>query len=225
MLPQTLGIVLLIAVPPADVAPVKPKDADRPLKWEAEIAGIEKRLAASKPATGGVVFYGSSTIRLWPLDKNFPDLKAVNAGFGGSETRDAAHFFSRLVRPLKPAKIVFYEGDNDINSGRTPEQVEADLKKFCEKVREELPETKILILAIKPSPARVKQRATQKKANALQKAVAAAEPKRLSYLDLDEIFLDATGETDSANYAKDGLHFSPVGYEKLSKAVGSWLKN
>src|SRR5687767_4464865 len=53
-------------------------------RWEREVVGIEKRLAADPPAKGGVVFAGSSSIRLWDVRKAFPDLPAANVGFGGS---------------------------------------------------------------------------------------------------------------------------------------------
>ena len=48
-------------------------------KWEAEVAAVEARLERSAPAPGGVVFAGSSSIRLWPLDQAFPGLKAAKS--------------------------------------------------------------------------------------------------------------------------------------------------
>ncbi|HEY2908801.1 MAG TPA: hypothetical protein VGI99_01055, partial [Gemmataceae bacterium] len=54
------------------VAAVQPTDEARFAKWEKEIAAIEKRLQANPPKKDGVIFVGSSSIRLWKLDQSFP---------------------------------------------------------------------------------------------------------------------------------------------------------
>ncbi|MSR30860.1 MAG: hypothetical protein EXR99_05065 [Gemmataceae bacterium] len=192
-------------------------------RWEKEIQGIEKKLRESPPVKSPWVFYGSSTMRLWNLPKDFPGLPCVNCGFGGSQIRDAVHFAPRLLLPLKPGKIVFYSGDNDINAKRTPEQVLEDFQNLVKAVRKELPDTPILFLSIKPSIAREKQRETQKKANQMVEAYCKANPG-LSYLDLAVVVLDSEGKHKKELFAKDGLHLSPAGYDALSAQVKPWLK-
>src|SRR5437764_3222681 len=71
---------------PADEA--ARKEADRIAKWEPQIAAFEKQDAAKPTPPGGVVFTGSSTIRLWDLAKSFPDVAPLNRGFGGSHLAD-----------------------------------------------------------------------------------------------------------------------------------------
>src|SRR5438105_5005414 len=115
------------------------KDADRAAKWEKEVAVIEKRQAENPPTKGGIVFAGSSTVRLWDLKKAFPDWQATNSGFGGSEMRDVTRFADRLIVKHEPRAIVVYAGDNDINSGRTSEQALADFRAFAEAVHNRLP--------------------------------------------------------------------------------------
>ncbi len=129
----------------------KPKapDFDR---WESEIKAIEKRLADKPPPENPILFVGSSTIRRWDLAKSFPDLGAVNVGFGGSQTADATHFAPRIVLKYKPRLIVFYSGDNDLAGGKTPETVAADFKEFVAVVHKELPKTKIVLVSVKPCP-------------------------------------------------------------------------
>jgi hypothetical protein len=154
---------------PALLALALAQPADRAAKWEKEIAAIEARLKASPPAPGGVLFAGSSSIRLWDLKKSFPDWPAVNVGFGGSWIPDATHFAPRIVLPHKPRAIVFYAGDNDLAAGRSPEQVRDDFKAFAAAVHTDLPKTRVLFVAVKPSVARWKLFATQTKANRLVK--------------------------------------------------------
>src|SRR5262245_7628741 len=116
--------------------------ADPFAKWEKEVSAIEKRHKETPPKKGGIVFAGSSTIRLWDVKKSFPDWDVANCGFGGNQVRDNTHFAPRLILPLEPRAIVFYAGDNDLNAGRTPEQVLEDFRAFTKTVREKLPASK-----------------------------------------------------------------------------------
>src|SRR5687768_16439969 len=118
--------------------------APGPAKWEAEIRKIESRHRDHPPAAGGIVFAGSSSIRLWNLKKSFPDLALTNCGFGGSTIADSTHFASRILLPLKPRAIVFYAGDNDSAAGRSAEQISSDFRTFAETIHQALPDCRIL---------------------------------------------------------------------------------
>lgn len=188
------------------------------LRWEKEIAGIEGRLAKVPPAKGGVVFAGSSSIRLWNLAKSFPDWKYVNVGFGGSEIRDTTHFLDRLILPHAPKTIVFYAGDNDIAKKRTPEQLRDDFAAFAKAVHTKLPETRIFYLPVKPSIARWKMYDVQQKANALVKATCDGDA-RLGYIDIVPVTLGEDGKPKPEFFVKDGLHLSEAGYLAWSAIV------
>jgi lysophospholipase L1-like esterase len=200
------------------VASGQPKDADSAAKWEKEIAAIEKRQTENPPKKNPEVYVGSSTIRLWDLKKSFPRLNAVNSGFGGSQIRDVTHFADRLVFKHEPFSIIFYAGDNDINAGRTPEQVVTDFKAFADAAHAKLPKTHIYFISIKPSPARWAKFDAQSKANELVKTLC-EKNEWLSYIDFVPFLLGADGKPIPDLYDKDGLHLSPKGYEVLSKLV------
>ena len=193
-------------------------DPDRFARWEPDIAAIEKRLKEAPPKESSVFFVGSSSIRLWNVPKSFPGLAAANVGFGGSEIADSTHFVARIVVPYKPKTIVFYAGDNDIANGRTPEQVAADFKAFCEAVHKDLPKCRVLFIAVKPSPLRWKRFDEQKKANALVKEACQADA-RLGFVDIVPKMLGPDGMPIRKLYAIDGLHLSPAGYELWTAEV------
>lgn len=75
------------------------------MEWyEAEVEQLEKSLCQRSLPPNPVVFYGSSTIRLWEeLADDFADQRALNLGFGGSTLQACVYFFERLVTPIKPA--------------------------------------------------------------------------------------------------------------------------
>jgi hypothetical protein len=215
--------LLSIGIVHATRAAEPAKDAERFARWEKDIAAIEKRLKDNPPEKGGVIFAGSSTIRLWDVAKAFPDWKPVNVGFGGSQIRDVTHFADRIILKHEPRAIVFYSGDNDINSGRTPDQVLADTRAFADTIHKQLPKTRIHIISIKPSIARWKQFETQTKANALVKEFC-SKNERLGYIDVVPAILGDGGQPRPELFVKDGLHFTAKGYEALNDAVMKGVK-
>jgi lysophospholipase L1-like esterase len=199
----------------------KPKG---PARWEAEIAKMETRLKENPPAPGGVVFAGSSSIRLWDLKKSFPDLPLVNTGFGGSIIEDATHFAPRLILPLKPRLIVFYSGDNDSSAGHSAARISEDFKTFATTIHTALPDCRILYIPIKPSIARQKLLPLQREANALIEKHCASQPGKLQYVDFATPLLAPDGSLRAEVYQKDGLHLSPAGYEIWNKLLRPYLE-
>lgn len=218
----TTLVVLVSFVASLSAEPRPPRDFDK--LWEKDIAAIEQRDEQDKPAKGGVVFVGSSSIRLWDLKKSFPDLAAVNHGFGGSTIADSAHFLDRLVLKLEPKTIVFYSGDNDLKIGLSPEQVHADFEAFAKGVAEKLPHSKIVVIAIKPSPSRVKLFDQQQKANRLIQATIAKDPSRLVYVDVVTPMLGDDGQPRAELFRDDMLHLNDAGYALWNKLLAPHLK-
>ena len=91
--------------------------------FETEVSALETKLSLSPATPGPIVFYGSSSIRLWKsLAQDFPDYSVLNCGFGGSRLADCARYANRLVLPRKPSAVVIYAGDNDLALGTAPEK-------------------------------------------------------------------------------------------------------
>ena len=201
-----------------------PKKPTGPARWEAEVAKIETRLKEAPPAPDGVVFAGSSSIRLWDLKKSFPDLPLVNCGFGGSIIADSTWFAPRLLLPWKPRLIVLYAGDNDSSEGHTATRIADNFKAFAATIQKDLPDCRILFIPIKPSIARQKLRPLQSEANALIEKHCATQPDKLQYLDLVTPLLGPGGTLRPKLYQKDGLHLSPAGYEIWSRILRPHLE-
>lgn len=110
------GLLLISILQPA-IAQEKPKQENPHARWEATIAKFEQQDKANPPAKGGVLFVGSSSIRLWKLDESFPNVGAINRGFGGSEIADSTHFAKRIILKHEPRLIFLYAGDSLHASG------------------------------------------------------------------------------------------------------------
>ena len=192
-------------------------------RWQNEVDRFATIDADQPPREGGIVFFGSSSIRMWDLKRWFPDRAFINRGFGGSNTTDAIILFERLVLPHRPRVIVFYEGDNDIGQGRTPAEVAADFASFAALVERHLPETQIVFLSIKPSESRWNQVATQRDANRRIEAFCAAHP-HLRYVDVAACLLGTDGKPDASLFKEDRLHLSDEGYEIWTRRVNEVLR-
>lgn len=194
-------------------------------KWEKEIAAFEEADRHSPPPTGALLFVGSSTIRMWKtLADDFAGYTVINRGFGGSELADSVYFADRIVIPYKPRMIVLFAGTNDINAGKSPEQVFADYQAFVAKVRAALPDVRIAYLSIAPCPSRWKQADKQMKANHLIRDFAAAHARdKLDYIEVWDQLLGPDGQPRADLYLADGLHPNAQGYKIRAAAIRPFL--
>ncbi len=183
-----------------------------PERWEADIRAFEKADQKSPPPEGGVVFVGSSSIRLWKsLKEDFPDQEVIQRGFGGSFLSEVVHFADRIVLPYRPRAIVVYAGDNDLARGRSPEQVSESYKKLANLVQRELPESEILFLAIKPSLARWHLKEKIEAANAMVRDYT-KDHERQTFIDIYTPMLGEDGKPRKELFVADGLHMTRAGY-------------
>lgn len=199
-------------------APAAPK----PNRFEDWIARFEKQDAENPPPRGEVLFLGSSSIVGWKLEHWFPELVALNRGFGGSRIDDSVYFFDRVVVPYAPKTIVFYAGDNDIVR-MTPEAVAADFTRFTDRLSEALPECRLIYLSIKPSGRRAARREEIRQANALI-AEQCEQDERWQYVEVGTLLLDEEGAPRPELYKADQLHLSAAGYAIWSAALAPLLE-
>jgi len=191
-------------------------------RFEDDIRAFEAQDRVASPARGQILFLGSSSIRLWDLPRYFPNLDALNRGFGGSDISDSIYFFDRVVRPYHPRAIVFYAGDNDIAGGKSPEQVAADFREFAGKVHNAFPSSRILYLAIKPSPSRWKLVGAIRQANDAIKRFAGTT-QYVEYVDLFEPMIGSDGRPKPELFSEDDLHLSEAGYRLWTDLLRSLM--
>lgn len=195
-------------------------------RFEAEIRAFEHLDSLSRPASGQILLYGSSTMRLWnTYREDLSGFGVVNRGFGGSEMSDAVYFFNRVVVPLQPALILLYEGDNDISNGKkTPEQILEDFKTFMAMVEEKLPETRVAVYSLRPSLARVGTMAQQRMVNDALKKYCQEHRKKAFYIDVFDSLLTASGVPDATYLAADKLHLNEKGYALWARFTREFLE-
>lgn len=188
----------------------------QPERWKDDVARLGA-VPALEP--GGVVFVGSSSIRLWKtLAADFPGERTVNMGFGGSELADSVFHFDTLVARHAPGVVVVYAGENDLAAGKAPEKVAADFRAFRARLQAARPEAKLLYISAKPSPSRMARFEAFREANRLIAAECAADA-RCGFVDVFSLMLDAGGQPREDLFVGDRLHMNARGYAIWTAAV------
>jgi len=217
--------LLIMSVPAAEPAHTAVRPVPRDANWLKRHERFNERI---KMGDVELLFIGDSITDAWsgPDDpgedqwnKRFAPRKAVNLGISGDRTQ---HVLWRLengnIEGIKPKAAVLMIGTNNSNGNdHTAEEIADGIKAIVAKLRKELPETKILLLAIfprgeKPNPQR------EKNAKASKLASEVADGKVVHYLDIGDKFLKSDG-TLSKDIMPDSLHLSPKGYEIWAEAI------
>ncbi len=199
------------------------KDPD-PQRFAKQIQKFAEADRESPPKEGVTVFVGSSSIRLWNLPKYFGKLEAINRGFGGSQISDVQHFAQKVMLKYKPKKIIFFCGGNDIAYGKPPARVLGDFQAFTKLLFHELPETKLIVLAIKPAPGRQRFLGKVREANQLIRREA-KKNERILFLDgAFDLLVNDKGEIREELYVADRIHLNEQGYRLWTKMLMPHLK-
>src|SRR5262249_43231267 len=141
-----------------------------------------------------LLFYGSSSIRFWfKLAEDFPEAPVVNRGFGGSTLAECVEEMERLVFPLQPKAVVLYAGENDLDHGSSPEQVESLFRDFATRLSQRCGPIPLVFVSIKPSPSRAGFMHNVRRANELVLASLKNWPNA-RFVDVFPLMLDQNGQ-------------------------------
>ena len=196
----------------------------KPDRFAKEIAAFDAADAKSPLEKRGIVFTGSSSIRLLNIPEVFPGIEALNRGFGGSQISDVNHYLDQVLLRYEPALVIFYCGGNDLWEKKTPGQVEEDFTEFRTRLFKRVSEAKLIVLAVRPSPARESIKAVEADLNERFKKAAEAD-KRITYLAGScDRYLDKEGKPIPELFVADGLHMSKAGYAIWKDLLTPYLK-
>jgi beta-glucosidase len=200
------------------------KPAPRNEQWWKDRAKLLDDRLKETPDTQ-LLFIGDSITQGWESEgkeawtEHYTPRKAVNLGIGGDRTQ---HVLWRLENaPLdgvKPKAAVVMIGTNNSNGeDNTPGQIAEGVSAIVAKLRERLPDMKILLLAIFPRGENFNAQ-RGKVAQVNQVIHKLADGKNVFFMDIGHRFLNADGTLPS-EIMPDYLHLSPKGYEIWTKAI------
>jgi hypothetical protein len=186
-----------------------------------EIGAFKHQDSLSFPPKNGILFIGSSSIRLWgDLEQHFAGKPIIKQGVGGCELSQLAHYYtSYILIPYHPRKIFIYAGENDIAAGKSAVFVAEQFIALCKIINRQLPDASIYFMSIKLSPSRAKYFTGVAKANGLIKNYLANKPNS-TFIDVSTVLLkDNSPVPDSSLFRADYLHLNSKGYDRWQKVL------
>jgi lysophospholipase L1-like esterase len=172
-----------------------------------------------------VIFVGDSITEGWEGNgkqvwaKYYAPRQALNLGIGSDHTQ---HVLWRLdhgnLDGLKPKAAVVLIGVNNIpDDSNSPRQVLEGVTAVVRKLREKLPETRVLLLGI--FPFREDFCAQRGKALQVNQALRKLDDGQgVRFLDIGYLFIQPDGRI-SKDMMRDYLHLSPTGYRLWAEAI------
>ena len=192
-------------------------------RFEKEIERLEARIF--DPPPGPIVFYGSSSFRLWKsLEQDFRSYEVLNCGFGGACITDCVTFASRLVLPLKPSAVVIYAGDNDLALGTSADQAFDSFCQLFHILRDGSDKPFIAFVSVKACPARIRFLANIQRYNALVREFMSQQP-RCDFIDLYSDLLGPDKKPVISLFQNDHIHLNTDGYQILRRDIAQFLRD
>ena len=194
------------------------------LRWQSTLDEFAAADKAKKPSGRGVLFVGSSTIRMWTtMVADFREVPVIiNRGYGGSTLEDSSHMVRQLVTQYQPSQVLIYAGENDLHEGRSPEQVLSSMKRLVSAVRAELPVTRITFISIKPSPSRAAILPAIRASNALISDYLITQ-YNADYIDVFTPMLGPEGKSRPELFLPDMLHMNAAGYALWHTVIAPYV--
>lgn len=205
---QGIGLLLLIIL----AIPASAQRGTDPTVWDDAMERFAREDRVNPPPMGGIVLTGSSSIARWnnQAAEALAPLTVVPRGFGGSVMNDVLHHLEAVALQYRPRAILIYAGDNDTAYHLPKEDIVGAFQQIVAKVHDSLPDTRIYVMAVKPSTLRIDVWENAQQVSAGYREIAKHDPL-VYYVDSASPFLKADGTVMTDIFIEDGLHLNDMG--------------
>lgn len=189
----------------------------------------EAFLKVAREGKAQVVFLGDSITAGWggngkaAWDAAFGRWTPANFGIGGDRTQ---HVLWRIengeLDGLKPKAAVLMIGTNNVSADPAA-GIAKGIERIIQTIRQKLPETKVLLLAVFPRGEKAANNSARDKLKEVNATIAKLhDGKSVFFLDIGEKFLQLDGSI-AREIMPDFLHLSPAGYQIWADAIAPKL--
>lgn len=170
-----------------------------------------------------IIFLGDSITDYCEWSELFGNDKIKNRGISGDRTDGILNRLDQILQ-MQPKKIFFMVGINDLFQGREIDKIFTNYKTIVEKIKNNLPDTKLFIQSVLPinnpkGQGKLFLRFDNSKVRKINaKLQELAKDFSLVYIDLFAAFADSYQELDE-KYTTDGVHLNGEGYLLWKKII------
>lgn len=194
--------------------------SDNPLVWQSSIDKLNAEDKVFPISDNEILFVGSSSIRLFEnLDLMFPEHSVRRKGFGGAKINDLAYYQQDLILKYQPKSTVFYIGINDIlyRDYQHISELYNDLFLLTDNVRQSLPNTQLILLAIRP----VNKDKYLKDIHAFNSAMKtySSNYSNVYFINANAALLTNNQQVNDDLLMWDGLHLNEAGYQVWGELI------
>lgn len=178
--------------------------------------------AQSEEKQCDVMFFGSSSIRLWKsLQQDMAPLKVVNRGYGGATLRDLHYNYPIVMADYQPKAFVLY-CDNDLRTNPKTNITVGELfdlyRMLFDRLEADYPGVPVYFLAIKHCKRREAIRDRQAHFNAIMKEYCDIS-EQVTFVDTCSELLTDKGDIDTTLFTDDNIHLNEAGYVRWTKLI------
>ena len=156
-----------------------------------------------------VAFLGDSLTDGYPVQDWYPQYKVVNRGIGADSTWGLEDRLDCSAYDVNPKVIVLLIGINNLDT------MLQNYERIVQKIKQNLPNTKIIIESLTPESGDFAFRNPQAISNNV-KVKNIAQRNGCTFVDMYTQLLDPNTNELKLEYTIEGLHFTPQGYEKIT---------
>lgn len=201
-------------------------------RWEKDIARLEKK-QQTETTKNGIVFYGSSSIRLWDsIKEDMGPWPAIQRGYGGAKLPDIIHYAPRMLgphlgkeNPNRCRAVVLFvandiSGDSDTDCSTT--EVAERFSKLLKWIREKDPSVPVFWIEVTPTHRRWDVWPKIENASSVIRTLINND-KHAHFIATAGAFLGNDGRPKSDLFVADQLHLNRDGYRLWSSLIKAQL--
>lgn len=163
-----------------------------------------------------LLFLGDSLVERYDLAFYFPGCHSVNRGIDGDTVYGVLQRIEPSLNIPEVKNLFLLIGVNDT------EDASENYPRLLKAIKQRYPRTNIVAFSVLPTRGLYSKINVQ--ALELNKIIrASAKSIGVTYVDVRYALEDEKGELEEA-YTVDDIHLTPMGYERLTKAIMSYLK-
>ena len=222
---KVIILILVVLIVALSIVAISFMSNKKTLTYDEKVAGFESE--NPKLEKGQIVFIGDSITAGYKLNLHYfdSDLKTYNRGISGDTTDWMLARLQVSLFDLQPSKVVLMIGTNDINAGKSADEIAANYQAILSLISSNLPDAEVICVSIIPQNTTYSDDAAEnnlriRKTN--EKIEFLASSYGYGYINLYDQLTDDDGLL-MQGCSKDGLHLNFIGYIRWTKALKDTL--